>query len=327
MSYLVRSARNLQNSLVSMFSNLSNNQETMRYVNENICSQNRTNLPNFEKPTLNSLFSQTPLTQSEKENRHTQEITYRPITDINFVNRMLEIQEKAQKKLDSAGNSAFIYKQKPQFFENAITSLEKEVVGAFIRENGEDILVGYIIVDNNNVRNHIDPNLLPEFLREDVDRMNYSGTMLSDPDYSNRIKGIGAELVREANEVSRTRNRNFTASLISAGNFPSITSSTKNSGYIARAFVDPEDNTDTYLMIRDLRNRILINNANNIRYIEVSERVDKQESALLYNTINRTNAEDPNIIHKLNIRSNQLKKAIEDNNFNIGYSNQMTIWE
>ena len=175
------------------------------------------------KQTLSSVK---PLTTTQEQ------ITCRPITTEYYINRMMKIQEKSQEKLNREGHGAFIYKKNIEFFKKAIRSPEQKIIGTFIKEGWEDVLVGYIVLDNTNVKSHIDPELLPDHIRTNIDKINYSGTMITDPDYASRIKGIGNILVSQANEHSMLVDKNFTVSLVSAENFPSIKSFTKNGAHI-----------------------------------------------------------------------------------------------
>lgn len=235
-----------------------------------------------------------------------EQITYTPITTEYYIDRMMEIQGKSQKKLDKEGHGAFIYKKDRKFFKKAITSPEQKIIGAFIKEGGKDVLIGYIVLDNADIKSHIDPKLLPSHIRANIDKINYSGTMITDPDYANRIKGIGKTLVGQANEHSIRSGKVFTISLISAENFPSIISSIKNKAYLVRAFIDPEDNTETYLMTRDLQQKI---SSDKIKVLKISKKIDRQKAMLLYNKIREINEKNPDIFCTLSFEETDRERG------------------
>ena len=87
------------------------------------------------KQTLSSVK---PLTTTQEQ------ITCRPITTEYYINRMMKIQEKSQKKLDREGHGAFIYKKDRKFFKKAITSPEQKIIGAFIKD-GNKVPLSYKI--------------------------------------------------------------------------------------------------------------------------------------------------------------------------------------
>ena len=235
-----------------------------------------------------------------------EQITYTPITTECYIDRMMEIQEKSQKKLDREGHGAFIYKKDRKFFKEAITSPEQKIIGAFIKDGNEDVLIGYIVLDNADIKSHVDPELLPDHIKTNIDKINYSGTMITDPDYVNRIKGIGKLLVGQANEHSICSGKVFTISLISAENFPSIMSSIKNKAYLVRAFIDPEDNTETYLMTRDLQQKI---SSDKIKVLKISKKIDRQKAMLLYNKIREINEKNPDIFCTLSFEETDRERG------------------
>ena len=308
-----------------MLSTCGTSLSTNRYIRRcfmTLATCNATDLKNkvFTSENLKhkqTLSSVKPLTTTQEQ------ITCRPITTEYYINRMMKIQEKSQKKLNREGHGAFIYKKNIEFFKKAIRSPEQKIIGTFIKEGGEDVLVGYIVLDNTNIKSHIDPELLPDHIRTNIDKINYSGTMITDPDYASRIKGIGNILVSQANKHSMlVDDKNFTVSLVSAENFPSIKSFTKNGAYIARAFIDPEDNTETYLIIRDLQQKI---SSDKIKILKISKRIDKQKAMLLYNKIKKMNDQNPDIFYMIYFDEEQNREESSIGSYSGGVNKDSSI--
>lgn len=214
-------------------------------------------------------------------------VRFEIINDVGYSDRMFEIQQRTIEKLNKENNGYFIYNHDKDYFLNSIKNENIKIIGAFGDGDERNELIAFIFV--NNTKGIIEKLPIPKNIQEKCDAIesngiNYSGSLMIDPLYSEKYRGIGKFMIGKVKEISKESGYCATVSLISCKNIPSIFSSIRNDGYICKLFLDPEDGTWTYLMFNPVSNEIKRFFKNEVRYMCIKDNMKNEDFSVLDQT-------------------------------------------